>query len=137
MQCIFQCLFKVSLSLEPFHMYITQPSLVFLSGNYNSEHLSLYLPRYVQAQPPPHHQAARHSPLSTLTPAGVEAFLAAQAASSSSQVAQMEKLRRENERLRREAEGYSEKAARIHKVRSLISSVIKGFEYKSHTVVLC
>ncbi|KAK6478434.1 angiomotin-like 2a isoform X2 [Huso huso] len=84
--------------------------------------------RYVQAQPPPHHQAARHSPLSTLTPAGVEAFLAAQAASSSSQVAQMEKLRRENERLRREAEGYSEKAARIHKLEIEIQRISEAYE---------
>ncbi|XP_041119785.1 angiomotin-like 2a [Polyodon spathula] len=84
--------------------------------------------RYLQAQPQPHHQAARHSPLSTLTPAGVEAFIAAQAASASSQVAQIERLRRENERLRREAEGYSEKAARIHKLEIEIQHISEAYE---------
>ncbi|KAJ8356990.1 hypothetical protein SKAU_G00197840 [Synaphobranchus kaupii] len=80
--------------------------------------------RYVQAQPP----LARRSTLPTLTSAGVEAFMAAHAVSSSNQMAQMEALMKENERLRREMEGYSEKAMRIQKLELEIQRISEAYE---------
>ncbi|KAJ8274630.1 hypothetical protein COCON_G00092550 [Conger conger] len=80
--------------------------------------------RYVQAQPP----VARQSALPTLTSAGVEAFMAAHAVSSSNQMAQMEALMKENERLRRELEGYSEKAMRIQKLELEIQRISEAYE---------
>ncbi|MBN3295566.1 AMOL2 protein, partial [Amia calva] len=80
--------------------------------------------RYLQAQP----QMSRHSPLSTLTPAGMEAFMAAQNTSASSHVAQMEMLMKENEKLRRELEGYNEKAARIQKLEMEIQRISEAYE---------
>ncbi|XP_035279538.1 angiomotin-like 2a [Anguilla anguilla] len=77
--------------------------------------------RYVQAQPPVSHQSA-------LTSAGVEAFMAAHAVSSSNQMAQMEALMTENERLRRELEGYSEKAMRIQKLELEIQRISEAYE---------
>ncbi|KAJ8389614.1 hypothetical protein AAFF_G00118510 [Aldrovandia affinis] len=80
--------------------------------------------RYVQAQPP----VVRQSALPTLTSAGVEAFMAAHAVSSSNQVAQMEALMKENERLRRELDGYNEKATRIQKLELEIRRISEAYE---------
>ncbi|XP_036410443.1 angiomotin-like 2a [Megalops cyprinoides] len=77
--------------------------------------------RYVQAQPP----VVRHS---TLTPAGMEAFMAAHAVSSNSQMAQMDMLMKENERLRRELESYNEKAMRIQKLELEIQRISEAYE---------
>ncbi|KAJ8270410.1 hypothetical protein GJAV_G00114230 [Gymnothorax javanicus] len=80
--------------------------------------------RYVQGQPPVAHQSA----LPTLTSAGVEAFMAAHAVSSSNQMAHMEALMKENERLRKELEGNSEKAMRIQKLELEIQRISKAYE---------
>lgn len=83
----------------------------------------------------PQQAAMCHSPLGSLTSAGVEALMTAQAASASSHLSQMEavlneneklqmeneKLQRENEMLRRELESYGEKANRIQKVKEQVA----------------
>lgn len=63
------------------------------------------------------------STLGSLSPAGVEALVSAQAASAGSRLAQVDAVMRENERLlldnerlRRELESCTEKASRIQKV---------------------
>ena len=63
------------------------------------------------------------STLGSLSPAGVEALVSAQAASAGSRLAQVDAVLRENERLlldnerlRRELESCTEKASRIQKV---------------------
>ncbi|XP_028586741.2 angiomotin-like protein 2 [Podarcis muralis] len=103
--------------------------------------------RVMQAQMPqaylPHQQAALcHSPLGSLTPAGMEALMSAQAASASSHLSQMkavlmdnetllrenEKLRRENEMLRREVENYGEKASCIQKLETEIQRISEDYE---------
>ncbi|KAI1882705.1 hypothetical protein AGOR_G00237650 [Albula goreensis] len=77
--------------------------------------------RYVQAQPPVARQSA-------LTSAGVEAFMAAHAVSSSNHTTQMEALMKENERLRRELEGFNEKAMRIQKLELEIQRISEAYE---------
>ncbi|KAH0623943.1 hypothetical protein JD844_007163 [Phrynosoma platyrhinos] len=83
-----------------------------------------------------------HSPLASLSSAGMEAFISAQAASASNHLSQMEavlmenekmlreneKLQRENELLRRELESYSEKASRIQKLEKEIQRISEDYE---------
>uniref|UniRef100_A0ACB8FBL1 Angiomotin-like protein 2 n=1 Tax=Sphaerodactylus townsendi TaxID=933632 RepID=A0ACB8FBL1_9SAUR len=82
------------------------------------------------------------SPLGSLTSAGVEALMTAQAASTSSHLSQMEavltenekllrdneKLQREHELLRRELENYGEKANRIQKLETEIQRISEDYE---------
>uniref|UniRef100_A0A8D0G4M3 Angiomotin like 2 n=1 Tax=Sphenodon punctatus TaxID=8508 RepID=A0A8D0G4M3_SPHPU len=95
--------------------------------------------RVMQAQMPQaflQQQAALcHSPLGSLTPAGMEAFMTAQAASASNHLVQMEavlreneKLQRENEKLQQDLEGYSEKARRIQKLEKEIQRISEDYE---------
>ncbi|XP_019398514.1 PREDICTED: angiomotin-like protein 2 isoform X1 [Crocodylus porosus] len=95
--------------------------------------------RVMQAHLPqaflPQQASLCHSPLGSLTPAGMEALMTAQAASASSHLAQMEtvlreneKLLRENEKLRRELESYSEKASRIQKLETEIQRISEDYE---------
>ncbi|XP_007493960.2 angiomotin-like protein 2 [Monodelphis domestica] len=88
-----------------------------------------------QQQLPPPQPALCHSPVGSLTPAGVEALMSAQAASTTSHLAQMEailrdneKLQRENEKLLREFETYSEKASRIQKLETEIQRISEAYE---------
>lgn len=90
----------------------------------------------------PQQAAMCHSPLGSLTSAGVEALMTAQAASASSHLSQMEavlneneklqmeneKLQRENEMLRRELESYGEKANRIQKLETEIQRISEDYE---------
>ncbi|XP_043854244.1 angiomotin-like protein 2 isoform X2 [Dromiciops gliroides] len=83
----------------------------------------------------PHPAALCHSPMGSLTPAGVEALMSAQAASTNSHLAQMEtilrdneKLQRENEKLLREFETYNEKASRIQKLETEIQRISEAYE---------
>ncbi|NXP80946.1 AMOL2 protein, partial [Ramphastos sulfuratus] len=71
----------------------------------------------------------------TLSPAGVEALVSAQAVSNGSCLAQAdvvlrenERLQRENEKLRRELESYAEKASRIQKLESEIQRISEDYE---------
>ncbi|KAL8187660.1 UNVERIFIED_CONTAM: Angiomotin-like protein 2 [Gekko kuhli] len=82
------------------------------------------------------------SPLGSLTSAGVEALMTAQAVSASSHLSQMEavlmenekllreneKLQRENDLLQRELENYSEKASRIQKLETEIQRISEDYE---------
>ncbi|XP_063162873.1 angiomotin-like protein 2 isoform X1 [Candoia aspera] len=90
----------------------------------------------------PQQAALCHNHLGSLTSAGVAALMAAQAASASNHLSQMEaglmenkkllreneKLQRENELLRRELESYSEKANRIQKLESEIQQISEDYE---------
>ncbi|XP_062988375.1 angiomotin-like protein 2 [Elgaria multicarinata webbii] len=90
----------------------------------------------------PPQAALCHSPLTSLTSAGVEALMSAQAASASNHLSQMEavlmenekvlreneKLQRENEKLRRELESYGEKANRIQKLETEIQRISEDYE---------
>ncbi|XP_066475955.1 angiomotin-like protein 2 [Tiliqua scincoides] len=90
----------------------------------------------------PPQAAMCHSPLGSLTSAGVEALMSAQAASASNHLSQMEavltenekclreneKLQRENEMLRRELESYGEKANRIQKLETEIQRISEDYE---------
>ncbi|XP_077205219.1 angiomotin-like protein 2 [Paroedura picta] len=81
-------------------------------------------------------------PLGSLTSAGVEALMTAQAASTSNHLSQMEavltenekllreneKLQRENELLRRDLENYGEKANRIQKLETEIQRISEDYE---------
>lgn len=78
----------------------------------SNDWLMSLLIRYVSAQP----QVAHHSMYPTVSPAGPELFTTA-SSSPSNNPAQMDMLMRENERLRKELEAYTEKAARLQKVR--------------------
>ncbi|KAM7160774.1 angiomotin-like protein 2 [Macrochelys suwanniensis] len=102
--------------------------------------------RVMQAHMPqaflPQQAALCHGPLGSLTPAGMEALMTAQAASASSHLAQMETvlrenekllresetLQRENEKLRRELESCSEKASRIQKLETEIQRISEDYE---------
>ncbi|TFK11126.1 heat shock protein beta-9 [Platysternon megacephalum] len=102
--------------------------------------------RVMQAHMPqaflPQQAALCHGPLGSLTPAGMEVLMTAQAASASSHLAQMEtvlrenekllreseKLQRENEKLRRELESCSEKASRIQKLETEIQRISEDYE---------
>ncbi|NXF89657.1 AMOL2 protein, partial [Eubucco bourcierii] len=71
----------------------------------------------------------------TLSPAGVEALVSAQAVSTGSRLAQAdvvlrenERLQRENEKLRWELESYAEKASRIQKLESEIQRISEDYE---------
>lgn len=71
----------------------------------------------------------------TLGPAGVEALVSAQAVSTSSRLARVdavlrdnERLQRDNEKLRRELESCSEKASRIQKLESEIQRISEDYE---------
>ncbi|XP_068001296.1 angiomotin-like protein 2 isoform X1 [Melanerpes formicivorus] len=71
----------------------------------------------------------------TLSPAGVEALVSAQAVSAGSRLARAdvvlrenERLQRENEKLRRELESYAEKASRIQKLESEIQRISEDYE---------
>ncbi|NXR14916.1 AMOL2 protein, partial [Semnornis frantzii] len=71
----------------------------------------------------------------TLSPAGVEALVSAQAVSTGSRLAQAdvvlrenERLQRENEKLRQELESYAEKASRIQKLESEIHRISEDYE---------
>ncbi|XP_069069679.1 angiomotin-like protein 2 [Pleurodeles waltl] len=83
-----------------------------------------------QQSPPPPAQspALRFSPLTSLTPAGMEAFMTAQTATASNHMAQMDVLLRENENLRREVEAYSKKAGRIQKLETEIERISEDYE---------
>ncbi|XP_075793337.1 angiomotin-like protein 2 [Pelodiscus sinensis] len=76
----------------------------------------------------PQQAALCHGPLGSLTAAGVEALMTAQAASASSHLAQMETVLRENEKLRRELESCSAKASRIEKLEREIQRVSEDYE---------
>ncbi|XP_073216470.1 angiomotin-like protein 2 isoform X2 [Lepidochelys kempii] len=90
----------------------------------------------------PQQAALCHGPLGSLTPAGMEALMTAQAASASSHLAQMETvlrekekllresetLQRENEKLRRELESCSKKASRIQKLETEIQRISEDYE---------
>ncbi|XP_074070911.1 angiomotin-like protein 2 [Macrotis lagotis] len=83
----------------------------------------------------PHPTVLGHSPMGSLTPAGVEALMSVQATSSNSHLAQMEailrdneKLQRENEKLLREFETYNEKASRIQKLETEIQCISEAYE---------
>ncbi|XP_061492579.1 angiomotin-like protein 2 isoform X2 [Rhineura floridana] len=90
----------------------------------------------------PQQAALCHSPLGSLTTAGMEALMSAQAASASSHLSQMEavlvenekllreneKLQRENEMLRRELENYSEKANCMQKLETEIQRISEDYE---------
>ncbi|EMP38422.1 Angiomotin-like protein 2 [Chelonia mydas] len=90
----------------------------------------------------PQQAALCHGPLGSLTPAGMEALMTAQAASAPSHLAQMEtvlrekekllreseKLQRENEKLRRELESCSKKASRIQKLETEIQRISEDYE---------
>ncbi|MBN3325580.1 AMOL2 protein, partial [Atractosteus spatula] len=115
----------------PEYPFLVRPAGYMVShsqehGHYNTPPPPFYSQshRHLQTQP----QVFRHSPLSTLTPAGVEAFMAAQNVSANSHVAQMEMLMKENERLRQNLEGYSEKAARIQKLEMEIQRISEAYE---------
>ncbi|KGL73170.1 Angiomotin-like 2, partial [Tinamus guttatus] len=83
-----------------------------------------------------------HSPLGSLSPAGMEALMTAQVASASTRLAhaetvlrdnekllrENEKLQRESEKLRRELEGYAEKASRIQKLETEIQRISEDYE---------
>ncbi|XP_074860514.1 angiomotin-like protein 2 [Carettochelys insculpta] len=69
-----------------------------------------------------------HGPLGSLTAAGVEALMTAQAASASSHLAQVETVLRENEKLRRELESCSGKASRIEKLETEIQRISEDYE---------
>ncbi|KFV82628.1 Angiomotin-like 2, partial [Struthio camelus australis] len=83
-----------------------------------------------------------HSPLGSLTPAGMEALMTAQAASASTRLVQVEtvlrdnekllreneKLQRESDKLRQELEGYVEKASRIQKLETEIQRISEDYE---------
>ncbi|XP_029471167.1 angiomotin-like protein 2 [Rhinatrema bivittatum] len=88
--------------------------------------------RVMQAQMPPpflqQQHSLRYNPLASLTPAGMEALMTAQATSASGHMAQMEALLRENEKLRREVESYSEKANRIQKLEKEIQRISEAYE---------
>ncbi|NXX50202.1 AMOL2 protein, partial [Tricholaema leucomelas] len=71
----------------------------------------------------------------TLSPAGVEALVSAQAVSTGSRLARAdvvlrenERLQQENEKLRRELESYAEKASRIQKLESEIQRISEDYE---------
>nr|XP_056706077.1 angiomotin-like protein 2 [Euleptes europaea] len=90
----------------------------------------------------PQQAALCQSPLGSLTSAGMEALMTAQAASASSHLSQMEamlmenekllreneKHQRENEFLRRELENYGEKANRIQKLETEIQRISEDYE---------
>ncbi|XP_067158223.1 angiomotin-like protein 2 isoform X2 [Apteryx mantelli] len=83
-----------------------------------------------------------HSPLGSLTPAGMGALMTAQTASASTRLAQVEtvlrdnekllreneKLQRESDKLRQELEGYAEKASRIQKLETEIQRISEDYE---------
>eukprot|EP00076_Gallus_gallus_P013954 XP_015132623.1 angiomotin-like protein 2 isoform X2 [Gallus gallus] len=75
------------------------------------------------------------STLGSLSPAGVEALVSAQAASAGSRLAQVDAVLRENERLlldnerlRRELESCTEKASRIQKLETEIQRISEDYE---------
>ncbi|XP_031452395.1 angiomotin-like protein 2 isoform X1 [Phasianus colchicus] len=75
------------------------------------------------------------STLGSLSPAGVEALVSAQAASAGSRLAQVDALLRENERLlldnerlQRELESCTEKASRIQKLETEIQHISEDYE---------
>ncbi|XP_015726731.1 angiomotin-like protein 2 isoform X2 [Coturnix japonica] len=75
------------------------------------------------------------STLGSLSPAGVEALVSAQAASAGSRLAQVDAVMRENERLlldnerlRRELESCTEKASRIQKLETEIQRISEDYE---------
>ncbi|XP_065603973.1 LOW QUALITY PROTEIN: angiomotin-like protein 2 [Cyrtonyx montezumae] len=75
------------------------------------------------------------STLGSLSPAGMEALVSAQAASAGSQLAQVDAVLRENERLlldnerlRRELESCTEKASRIQKLETEIQRISEDYE---------
>uniref|UniRef100_A0A8C8SFM0 Angiomotin like 2 n=1 Tax=Pelusios castaneus TaxID=367368 RepID=A0A8C8SFM0_9SAUR len=97
------------------------------------------------AMPPaflPQQATLCHAPLGSLTPAGMEALMSAQAASASSHLAQLETVLRENEKLRWESETFqrenktlrqelescSEKASRIQKLETEIQRISEDYE---------
>uniref|UniRef100_F7C9B9 Angiomotin-like protein 2 n=1 Tax=Ornithorhynchus anatinus TaxID=9258 RepID=F7C9B9_ORNAN len=89
----------------------------------------------LQQPPQPHQAAMAHSSLGSLTPAGVEALMTAQAASANSRLAHMEavlreneSLQRENEKLLRELENFNEKASRIQKLETEIQRISEAYE---------
>ncbi|XP_008104575.2 angiomotin-like protein 2 [Anolis carolinensis] len=90
----------------------------------------------------PQQAAMCHSPLASLSSAGMEALMSAQVASANNHLSQMEavlmenerilrendNLQRENELLRRELESYSEKASRIQKLETEIQRISEDYE---------
>ncbi|XP_038605096.1 angiomotin-like protein 2 [Tachyglossus aculeatus] len=88
---------------------------------------------FLQHPPPQPHQAAvSNSSLGSLTPAGVEALMTAQAAAANSRLAHLvrenESLQRENEKLLRELENFNEKASRIQKLETEIQRISEAYE---------
>lgn len=121
----------------PYILPSQEAAVAYLSRPCSRDGAGFQHPEVSRLMPAPVPAAFLPSPstLGSLSPAGVEALVSAQAASAGSRLAQVDAVMRENERLlldnerlRRELESCTEKASRIQKLETEIQRISEDYE---------